>query len=214
MPEFPPKSLMNTSRKFLEQRRLQLDRYMQEVAKITPMPQALLNFLDISIQNAHLADTYAGQYFLTWYSMQCWVIIIFKMKSTLAISTCIDVFTCIFFRFLFNRSSHMPVVGFKGRFPFLLNPTDPALNSRRSKWSQDLPDTVAEATLDFFYGSFSWQSYLIKNGGLKKRKIFTQKNMNLWKYILTPLSLAVITICLNWTMSQKESILFSFIIKV
>ena len=57
MPEFPPKSLMNTSRKFLEQRRLQLDRYMQEVAKITPMPQALLNFLDISIQNAHLADT-------------------------------------------------------------------------------------------------------------------------------------------------------------
>ena len=57
MPEFPPKSLMSTSLKFLEQRRLQLDRYMQEVAKIIPIPQALLNFLDISIQNAHLADT-------------------------------------------------------------------------------------------------------------------------------------------------------------
>ncbi|TRY67424.1 hypothetical protein TCAL_03434 [Tigriopus californicus] len=46
-PEFPPKKLRNTSHKVLEQRRSGLENYIQYFVRMNPVPQVLLNFLDV-----------------------------------------------------------------------------------------------------------------------------------------------------------------------
>ena len=49
-PEFPPKKLRNTSQKMLSTRRQHLEKYMQNVVRIAPIPKALLDFLQVSEQ--------------------------------------------------------------------------------------------------------------------------------------------------------------------
>lgn len=47
-PYFPPKRVRNFSPKFLEQRRQGLEHYLQGALTIRPVPQPLLNFLNLS----------------------------------------------------------------------------------------------------------------------------------------------------------------------
>ena len=49
-PEFPPKKIRNSSQKVLGIRRQQLEKYMQYVVKIAPVPKVLMEFLQVSEQ--------------------------------------------------------------------------------------------------------------------------------------------------------------------
>ena len=60
-PEFPPKRIRNTSAKVLESRRKGLEHFIQSLARVHPLPQLLLTFLELPPGLANSGATILGQ---------------------------------------------------------------------------------------------------------------------------------------------------------
>lgn len=126
-PEFPPKRIRNTSHKVLSIRREHLERYMQYVVKISPIPTELLDFLQVSEQYSS-CQSFGTQDNAVVYSNDG-----FPSPSN-------------------EMCQHQPVLGFKSKEPFLYATSDfqsPSSLRRRNH----LPDIVTQATLEYFYSS-------------------------------------------------------------
>lgn len=124
-PEFPPKKLRNTSQKVLGIRRQQLEKYMQCVVKLTPVPKLLLDFLQVSEQ-------YSSSHQLN--NQNHGIVYSDDVLPSSTNEVC----------------QHQPVLGFKNKEPFLFHTSEVQFQTPSIIQSQ-LPDIITQATLEYFY---------------------------------------------------------------